>query len=94
MPSLILITPTTDAATVAFIVSPGQIPMTVTSTGLAGAESIAIEIQTADAWDSADDDNGPMTLTATRKQRTMQTPGHYRLVKPETASNAAAQIVY
>lgn len=78
----------TAAATPNFIV--GNTPVTIGAVGLAGAETVALEIELGGTWVAALDNSGTaITLTVARHNRMIgganTGPGKYRLNKGVTA---------
>lgn len=82
----------TAAETFKFKVRSG-IPVTIHSTGLAGAETIALTIRSGTVDEPVRDDSGtPVTLNATNTQLTVVGVGSYRLTKGITAGLVAVYI--
>ena len=94
MPTVIIINATTDESSAEFTVSREHLPIALSCGGLAGAETIAIQFLTGTTFSTVDDADGAVLLTATRKQRSIEAPGRYKVVKPETAGASLVQIDY
>ncbi|MBK8974113.1 MAG: hypothetical protein IPM37_23135 [Hahellaceae bacterium] len=94
MTTVTLIDAKTAADSRDFVVSSEQIPVTVSAKGQAGAEEIAINFMIGGTFESADSNDGPVTITATRKQRIINGPGRYQVVKPVTAGACLVQLDY
>ena len=89
---LLLIDRQTAAATsFPFKVSIGSNPA-LTASGLAGAETVTLQVLTGDSWDNAKNSSGAdITLTATSPQHTILAEGTYRVVKTSTAAATTVQ---
>lgn len=94
MPTVIIINATAEAAEAPFTVSREHLPIALSCSGLAGAETVAIQFLTGTTFSTVDDADGAVTLTATRKQRSIEAPGRYKVVKPTTVGATLVQIDY
>jgi len=82
----------TAAETFKFKVKQG-LPVTIHSTGLAGAETIPLTIRSGTVDEPVRDDSGaPVTLNVTNTQLLVTGVGSYRLTKGITASAVAVYI--
>lgn len=85
----ILIEPTTSAVSAdsSKAVKLGQGRLVISAPALAGSEEVAVEYSAhGEIWSTADDDVGPIKLTASSKQVLVSGAGFYRVSKTTTAS--------
>lgn len=82
----------TAAKTVEFNVERGS-PVALFSAGLAGAETIAIEVSVCDTWTALKVDGSAVVMDANTNHRMISGPGYYRLVKPSTAGAVSVELV-
>ena len=94
MPSTILINAATGAASPEFTVSPEQQRFTVRASGLAGAETITLQVQVGGEFRNENEDDVAITLTATAQTVILNAPGRYKLVKGSTAGAVTVEATY
>ncbi len=94
MPSTILINAATGAASPEFTVSPEQQRFTVRASGLAGAETITLQVQVGGEFRNENEDDVAITLTATAQTVILNAPGRYKLVKGVTAGAVTVEATY
>ena len=82
----------TAAKTVEFNVERGY-PVAVFAAGLAGAETIAIEVSVCDTWTALKIDGSAVVLDLNTNHKMISGPGYYRLVKPSTAGAVNVELV-
>lgn len=82
----VLINAATGASTVEFCVDNStRVPVSVISSGLAGAETIAVNVHTGVGFTSYSPEGADVTLTATSKQIAITSYGRFQFVKGVTA---------
>lgn len=82
----VLINAATGASTVEFCVDNAtRVPVSVISSGLAGEETIAINVHTGVGFTSYSPEGADALLTATNKQISLTSYGRFQFVKGVTA---------
>lgn len=94
MNTVTLISSKTGSDSKDFVVSGENRSVTLSAIGLSGAEAVSINFCVGGTFVTADGDDGPVTITATRKQRVIHGPGRYQVVKPVTAGACLVQLDY
>lgn len=94
MPSTILINAATGAVSPEFTVSPEQERFTIRASGLAASETIALQALVGSSFRAENEDDAPITLTATAQTIIINAPGRYKLVKGATAGAVTVEATY